>query len=321
MTPQAKKMQLQIAAAFAMVYIFWGSTYLGIRIAVEEMPPFVMGGVRFLISGILMLAFCAARGWKVRINSRDALRLAGIGVLLLTGGNMGVAYAEQHIPSGLASLIVAVVPIWVALVEGVVLRIGKLNARGWAGLTVGIFGLAVLLWPKLNASSSTLGRVELAASIVLIFASLSWSCGSIASRHWKVDVSPITATGWEMTFAGAVNLLLATSLGNFHGFHMSTRGMAAVLYLVVFGSWVGFTAYIWLLEHVPTAKVATYAYVNPIVAVFLGWLVAHESVDRYVVAGSVFIIAGVALITTAKVQDNRSQLAPAVKLSQCEAEA
>lgn len=318
MTPREKNHRLKVAIAFAMVYLFWGSTYLAIRISVEEMPPFVMGGTRFLIAGLLMLAFCAARGMKVRITRADAWKLAIIGVLLLTGGNMGVATAETRVPSGLASLVVAVVPIWVALVEGVFLRIGKLSLRGWGGLGVGIFGLGVLLWPQLTASTD-LGRAELVGCFILMIASLSWACGSIASRHWKVEVSPIVATGWEMTFAGVMNAVIAFGKGDWAVTHLTFRGTAAVIYLIIFGSWVGFTAYVWLLEHVPTAKVATYAYVNPIVAVLLGWLILHESVDRFVLLGSLFILAGVALVTTAKVQDRRaSQTAP---LPACEAEA
>ncbi len=320
MTPREKQHRLQVAIAFAMVYVFWGSTYLAIRISVEEMPPFVMGGTRFLIAGVLMLAFCAFRGMKVAITGRDAWKLALIGVLLLTGGNMGVATAETKIPSGLASLVVAVVPLWVALVEGVVLRLGRLSFRGWLGLVVGIAGLAVLLWPKLTAHTS-LGKAELFASFILIMASLSWACGSIASRHWNIGVTPIVATGWEMAFAGGVNALIAYFKGDWGTAHITTRGVGAVAYLVVFGSWVGFTAYIWLLEHVPTAKVATYAYVNPIVAVLLGWFILHETVDVFVVMGSICIIAGVALVTTAKIQDRKQHHAAPRPLPRVEAEA
>ena len=320
MTPFLRQQNVRVAIAFAMVYIFWGSTYLGIRIAVEEMAPFVMGAWRFLLGGGLMLAWCAWRGIPIGINRNNAWRLALIGVLLLTGGNMGVAYAEKYIPSGLASLIVAIVPIWVAVVEGLILRLDRLNLRGWLGLAVGFSGLGVLFWPKITSGSS-LGNAQLVACVVLTLASLSWSIGSIASRHWKLGLGPLAATGWEMTVAGAMNLLLSIATGDLQKAHITGRGAAAVLYLMVFGSWVGLTAYIWLLDHVPTPKVATYAYVNPIVAIFLGWLIANEKIDAYIIAGSIFIIGGVALVTTAKIKAAAKSPAAVQPLPACEAEA
>jgi drug/metabolite transporter (DMT)-like permease len=293
--------RLQVIVAFALVYLFWGSTYLAIGIADDEhLPPAVMCALRFLIAGPLMLAACAAMGRTVRISLNDALRLATIGCLLLVAANGGLAWAEQWVPTGLAALIVAVTPIWFMVLETFVFRGDRLSRRGLIGLALGIAGIAILFWPKF-AERNTLGTMQLVASFTLLLSSMSWAIGSVLSRKWQMKVDPLTATGWEMSFAAIGNALVALALGQQHRIVLTSRALMAVLYLVVFGSWVGYTAYIWLLKHVSTHKVATYAYVNPIVAVFLGWLVLHERFDGYIFAGSVVIIAAVALVTTAKV--------------------
>jgi drug/metabolite transporter (DMT)-like permease len=293
--------RLQVIVAFALVYLFWGSTYLAIGIADDQyLPPAVMCALRFLIAGPLMLAACAAMGRTVRITLNEAVRLATIGCLLLVGGNGGLAWAEQWVPTGLAALIVAVTPIWFMVLETFVFRGDRLSRRGLIGLALGIAGVAILFWPKV-AERNTLGSMQLVGSCVLLLCSMSWAVGSVLSRKWQMKIDPLTATGWQMSFAAIGNALVALVLGQQHHIVLTSRAFMAVLYLVVFGSWIGYTAYIWLLKHVSTQKVATYAYVNPIVAVFLGWLVLRERFDRYIFAGSVVIIAAVVLVTTAKV--------------------
>src|SRR5579864_2154465 len=314
MSPAEKQHRLKVITAFALVYVFWGSTYLAMRIAVMDLPALFMTGIRYLVAGPLMLAWCALSGRRIGINKRDFIRVLTIGVLLLTIANVIVAWSEEVLPSGLASLIVAIVPLWVAVVEGPVLKLDRLNGRAWSGLVLGVVGLAVLLWPQISASTS-LSRRELFVSIILIFGALSWSCGSLASRHFDLSIGPLAATGWEMTIAGTVNMLLALAIGDQHHVSWSVRGLGAVAYLVIFGSWVGFTAYIWLLNHVPAPKVATYAYVNPVVAVFLGWLILHERVDAFIVAGTVVIVAAVALVTSSKTKREAETSTP--KLPAC----
>ena len=327
MTAAERQHRFRVMTAFLLVYFFWGSTYLAIRIAVEHIPPFMLGGTRFLTAGVLMLAYCALTGRKVALSLAEAWRLAYIGVLLLTGGNMLLAYSEEVLPSGLAALIVATVPLWVALIEGFILKGDRLRGWGWLGLFLGIVGLVVLIWPQFapmvipgsSPASAAQNSGMLFASGVLLLGSLSWSIGSIVSRRSSLSVGPIVATGWEMIFAGGVNLIISLVHGDLHTTQWTARGISAVVYLIIFGSWVGFTAYIWLLEHVPTPKVATYAYVNPVVAVFLGWLILHEQVDRYIALGTVVIVAAVALVTSSKLK-----LSPAPKkqvLPACEAEA
>jgi len=316
MTAAQKQHGFRVALCFALVYVFWGSTYLAIKIAVEHIPAAMMGASRFLISGPLMLAFCALTGRTIKVSRHDFLRVAVIGILLLTGGNVLLAWSEKTVDSGLAALIVAVVPIWVALIEGFFLKGDRLRGRGWLGLFLGIAGLAVLLWPDLRNTSAE--RAKLLAAGVLLFGSLSWTVGSIISRRSKLSIGPFAATGWEMTIAGVANLLISLAIGDVHETVWTPRGIGAILYLVTFGSMVGFTAYIWLLEHVPTPKVATYAYVNPVVAVFLGWLIAGERLDWYIGGELVVIVAAVALVTSSKLKVASD---PTPQLAACEVEA
>lgn len=300
MTEAERRHNLLVGLNFGLVYVLWGSTYLAIRIVVEHIPPAMMGGVRFLIAGAVMLAWCALTGRRVALTRPDFWRIALIAVLLLTGGNVTVGWAEKYVPSGLAALIVAVVPLWVALIETFVLKGERLLPRGMFGLLLGIAGLVVLLWPKI-AGASGMQTMQLYAALGLIAASLSWATGSILSRRWDFRIDAFTATAWEMLIAGVVNMALALALGDHRHVEWTARSIGGLLYLIVAGSWIGFTAYIWLLNHVPTAKVATYAYVNPIVAVFLGWLLADERVDAFILAGTVIIVGSVWLVNTSKV--------------------
>jgi len=318
MTEQERQHRFLVALNFGLVYVLWGSTYLAIRMVVTEgIPPAMMGATRFLIAGSVMLLACVLMGKRIALTRGDLIRVGSIGVLLLTGGNVGVAWAEKTVPSGLAALLAAAVPLWVAIVETLVLRGERLLKRGIFGLLMGIGGLVVLLWPKLM-SPETGGHGVLIGAGILMGASLSWAIGSIVSRRSDLKIDPFAATAWEMLIAGVVNTALSLALGDQHRVVWNHRGVGALAYLVVAGSWIGFTAYIWLLHHVPTAKVATYAYVNPIVAVFLGWLILHESVDAYTLAGAVVIVASVYLVNTSKVHVPTASKAEPPELAECE---
>jgi drug/metabolite transporter (DMT)-like permease len=227
---------------------------------------------------------------------------AVVGILLLMGGNLTLSWAEQTVPSGLAALIVAITPLWFLVLDSLLLGHHRISGRGKAGLALGIAGLFVLFWPELH-SSSPMGRRELWASVALLGGSFLWALGSVLSKRWQSGMDVFSATAWQVTAAGAANFLFALAAGDFSRATWTTRGVSAVLYLVVCGSWIGYTAYIWLLEHVPTSKVSTYAYVNPVVAVFLGWLVLHERVDRFIVMGSMIVVLSVILVTSAKVEE------------------
>jgi drug/metabolite transporter (DMT)-like permease len=307
MTPAQRQHRFSIFLAFGLVYFFWGSTYLAIGIAVERIPPALMCGVRFFIAGVFMLAFCALRGRKIRYNARQLAEMAVVGLLLLMGGNLTLSWAETHIASGLAALIVAAIPLWFLLLDSLLLGDHHVSARGKAGLLMGIGGIVVLLWPQLTATTA-FAREQLWASLSLVGGSFSWALGSVLAKKWKsADVDVFSATAWEMVFAGIGNALLAAVVGDFQHVVWTLRGLAATGYLIVCGSWIGYTAYIWLLAHVPTSKVSTYAYVNPVIAVFLGWLIQHEPVDRYILAGSAIVLAAVILVTSAQVTSKSSE--------------
>jgi drug/metabolite transporter (DMT)-like permease len=302
----------KVILAFGLVYVFWGSTYLGIRIGIEQIPPLLMAGTRFIIAGPLMLLFCAMRGKKVAVNWGQALRLAGLGILMLSGANTILSWAEQWVPSGLASLIVSVTPLWFLVLDTWIFTSEhRPSPRALFGLAFGVAGIFVLLWPQLRHTGS-IGHLELFGSIGLIFGSLCWALGSLLSKRWKLELDAFSAASWEMTFAGAFNVLFALILGEQHRAVWSARGIGAICYLIVFGSWVGFTAYIYLLNHVPTPKVATYAYVNPVVAVFLGWLVLHEQITGYIFAGTVIVVCAVALVTGAELKARLPEEGPAL---------
>ena len=312
--------RLKVIIAFGLVYVFWGSTYLAIGItSAEGIPPFVMCAMRFLIAGPIMLAACTMFGRNIHITGREAVRLATIGILLLVCGNGTLAWAEQYVPTGFAALIIAVTPIWFLVLETFVFRGDRISRRGAIGLLMGVAGIVILVWPKI-AHRESLGTMQLLGSISLLFSSLSWAVGSILSRRWQMKVDPLVATGWEMFFASLAHTMLALVTGQYHRAVFNHRGVMAVLYLVVFGSWIGYTAYVWLLKHVPTPKVATYAYVNPIVAVILGFIVLHERVDRFMLAGSIIIVAAVALVTTAKVKIGKNESIAAEGLPELESE-
>jgi drug/metabolite transporter (DMT)-like permease len=305
--------RLAVILAFGLVYLFWGSTYLAIDIAVETIPPALMCALRFSIAGVVMLAVCAGTGRRIWYSARQIVLAAVVGLLLLMGGNLTLSWAEQTVPSGLAALIVAITPLWFLVLDSLLLGHHRISWRGKAGLALGIVGLLVLFWPELH-SSSALGRKELGASVALLGGSFLWALGSVLSKRWQSGMDVFSATGWQVTAAGGGNFLLALALTDFSRVSWTTRGVSAMLYLVVCGSWIGYTAYIWLLEHVPTSKVSTYAYVNPVVAVFLGWLVLHERVDRFILMGSFIVVLSVILVTSAKVKEKQvAEELPAVE--------
>jgi drug/metabolite transporter (DMT)-like permease len=279
-----------------------------------------MGATRFLVSGSIMLLWCLFTGRRIRIGFGEMLQLGAIGVLLLTSGNVVVGWAEQYVPSGLAALLLAVTPIWVAIIEAWILKSDRLSRRGIIGLSLGTLGLGILLWPKIQ-NTSALGRIELFASLALIFAALSWTVGSLISKRSRFSVDVFVATGWQMLLAGIVNSALAFSFGAFHQTHWNAASFWSIAYLVIGGSLLGFTAYIWLLEHVATAKVATYSYINPVVAVILGVVFLKETFDGFMFAGTAVIVLGVILVTTSKIRSGAASLPAKHQLPACEAEA
>jgi drug/metabolite transporter (DMT)-like permease len=289
-----------IVLAFGLVYLFWGSTYLAIDIAVQTIPPALMCGLRFSVAGAVMLAVCAATGRRVLYAPKQIALAAIAGLLLLMGGNLTLSFAELAVPTGMAALIIAITPLWFLVLDSLLLGDHHISGRGKAGLALGILGLFVLFWPELQ--SGQLGHREFWAAVSLIFGSFSWALGSVLSKRWQSGMDVFSATAWQVFAAGVGCGVFGLIAGDLNHVTWTARGLGAVTYLVICGSWIGYTAYIWLIAHVPTSKVSTYAYVNPVVAVFLGWLVLHERVDRFILAGSAIVVLSVILVTSAKVK-------------------
>jgi drug/metabolite transporter (DMT)-like permease len=298
----SSKLPTRIIVAFACVYFFWGSTYVAIRFGVQVLPPFVLASVRYLIAGPLMLAICAARGMKLWQSKRDFAILAAIGVLMLGVGNMGLVWCEQYLPSGLAALLIAVIPLYVALIEAVMPRGEGLRAKGWVGIAIGFIGLLILLSPGLREGLHSRNG-QLMASFVAIGSAFAWTWGSILSRRSKLATPAFVAAAWEMLFGGLFNSVCLMFSHEGHNVKWTAQGVWSIAWLVVFGSLVGYTAYVYLLDHVPVAKVSTYAYINPIVAVGLGALFLGERLVPIEYAGMAAILVAVYLVTSSKLKN------------------
>jgi drug/metabolite transporter (DMT)-like permease len=286
----------RVILAFAAIYVIWGSTYLAIRIGIESLPPLIMGGVRHLTAGVILFAALKLRGASqpTRLQWRSA---AIIGALLLMGGNGGVILAESLVPSGIAALIIATVPLWIALITW--LRGGLRPGGGTAiGLALGVIGIVLLVNPGQSVGN---GGVNPIGAAILVGAALAWSIGSLYSRSAPLPSNPLMSTAMEMLTGGALMLIVAVTTGEggqVHVDQITARSLLAVLYLIVFGSLIAFSAYVWLLKVSIPSHVSTYAFVNPIVAVFLGWAFASEELTARMLIAAAIIIAGVVLITT-----------------------
>lgn len=293
----ALSLRTKIVLAFLALYVLWGSTFLAIRYAIETIPTLLMASLRFLLAGGALVAWARSRGaaWPGVREWRSAFV---IGTLMLALGNYAVVWAEQRIPSGLAALVIASMPIWLLVLDAMSPGGKRPTAPVVAGIVIGLGGVALLVDPSPGA-----GHVSIAGILVLTGGAIAWAVGSIYSRHAPQSDVPLMATGMQMLAGGvvlAVAAVVAGQLRNFAIGNVSLVSAVSVLYLVTFGSIIGFTAYIWLLKVVATAKVATYSYVNPLIAVFLGWAIAGEPVTRRILLAAAIILSSVALITWKK---------------------
>ena len=287
----------RIAFAFACVYLCWGATYGAIHIAGLHLAPPLVGATRSFFSTILLCAICLGRGSSLRVPLRAAGQLALVGILFLTCNNLMLVWAETKVASGFAALVVAMIPIFVALIETVLPGGESLNLRGWIGTLLGAVGMLALLWPTLHRTAgSAANQRSLFGFVLLLAAALAFAIGSILSRRFRFRVDTFVATTWQIAAAGVVNLTIATAGGCFRTAHWTASGLLAIAYLAVFGSVVGFTAYTYLLQHVPVTKVSTYAFVNPVIAVLIGVALFHERLAPAELAGTVLIIAAVATV-------------------------
>jgi drug/metabolite transporter (DMT)-like permease len=302
-----KPAQIVVILAFASIYLCWGATYTAMSIGVRQLPATILAGTRLIISACLLLAFCFFTGKKIFYSRGIMLRLGLLGLMLLFGGNIGLVWSEKYVASGLAALIVAVTPLWVAVIEALLPGEEQLQRRGVIGLMLGLFALIVLLWPGLHAALQTTqgSGVYAVALVVLVLGPLSFASGSVMSRRMHLPVHPLVAAGWEMMAAALADLLLATVTRQWPHAHWTHQSVAAVAYLIQFGSLLGFSCYIWLIHHVPVAKVATYAFVNPVVAVILGMMILGEHPHPNEYIGMVAVVAAVALVTTSQMKSGR----------------
>jgi len=301
-----------VIIAFAALYLIWGSTYLGIRFSIQTIPPFLMAGARFVLAGTIMYAIAWSQG-VVQSHWRNWRTSLIIGACLLLGGNGGVTISEKYIDSGLAALIVAIVPIYIVLLGWLTGMAPRPTPIMWMGLAGGFAGVGILFGPGLHVQS-TAGRNPAIGISILLVTSFIWSAGSLYSRVAKHAPSPFLTAAQQMICGGILLLIAGVITGELPRFHPSSVSLLSAgsfIYLVLVGAVIGYTAYIWLLRHCDPAKVATYAYVNPIVAVLLGTLFAGETVTVRTLIAAALIIGSVALIITA--QQLRARVAPALR--------
>jgi drug/metabolite transporter (DMT)-like permease len=297
-----------VIAAFAAVYIIWGSTYLGIKYAIETIPPLLMASIRFFVAGSLLMIWCMLKGESLP-NLKSLLWLSISGILMLFVGNGSVAWIEQYLPSGLAAIIVATVPLWFVI----------LDKRQWAyhfsnkliivGLLIGFAGVLVLFWGK-GAAAITGDKMKLISFFVLIVGTIGWTVGSLISKYKKTEGSTSVKVAVQMLSASTVAFFVSlfTEKNQFDVHRVSAESLWGLIYLITMGSLVAFMAYVWLLSVRPASVVGTYAYVNPIVAVFLGWLMVNEPLGAQQIIALAIILAGVILVNLAK--DKQPENAP-----------
>jgi len=268
--------------AYLIVCVFWGSTYLAIKIGVGELPPFLFAGLRFMTAGALLLAGALALGDRLPRRASDWRTLSIVGLFLLAGGNALVVWAEQYTSSGVASIFVVTVALWMAFFDAIIPGgSGDLNWRVMTGLAIGFLGTALLV----GATPAEILRADLRGPIALTCGSAFWSLGSVYGKRHPTETSPYVGAAIQMLVGGAAIALLGSVLGEWQHWHLTARGAEAVGYLVVFGSLLGYTAYTYALRHASATVVGTYAYVNPVIAVLLGWLLLREPITaRTVVA-------------------------------------
>lgn len=300
MTAAERALKWKIIWAFAAVYVLWGSTYLGIRFALETIPPFTMAAVRFIVAGVIMYVWSRQKGHAIPSRSNWAWALL-VGTLLLAGGNGLLVYAEQTVPSSLAALIITTVPLWMVILDWARPNGRRPRASVVLGLIGGLLGVAFLINPDGGPHT---GTVPLAGGIVLLIASLSWATGSVVARSADLHPAPLMNVATQMITGGMVLLVASIALGEpaqVDVAGLSLRSLLALLYLILFGAIIGYTAYIWLLQTVDIAKVSTYAYVNPVVAVLLGWGLGGEALSNRTLVAAAIIVASVGLITSTRV--------------------
>ena len=284
-------------AAFGIIYFVWGSTFLAIRISVHEIPPLLCAAMRFFIAGLILFAWTLAR--REPLPTRRQWLAATFMALLIFVGDYGFLFwAEQRVPSGIAAVMMATIPAFIALSEIIILHTQRLTLRLTIALLIGLAGVAVLVSRSLNLGGAPIDR---AGAVGLILASINWSIGTVLTRKLPLPPSKVMSSGSQMLVGGILLSLTASVFGEFHGFHpqnVSAKAWLSLAYLIIAGSIIGFTAYLWLIHHESPTKVGTYAYVNPVVAVLLGYFFAAEPLGSRTITGTILVLVSVVIITT-----------------------
>lgn len=307
--PEQSSKRTAVLAAFIAVYLCWGSTYTAIRVAGEHLPPPVVSATRSILTTALILLIALSRRKSLRVPKGEGPKLALIGLLFMSGNNMLLTWGETMVPSGFASLVVSTLPIMVALMEWGLPGGEPLNKRGWAGTLLGTLGIAVLVWPSLHGHPPGPGaRVGLGV-VVCLLAALCFAVGSVLSRRFKFKADTFIATGWQIGIAGIFNAMFALVTGCFRRAVWTVHGVESIVWLSVMGSLVGLVAFTYLLQNVAVTKVATYAFVNPMIAVLLGVVVLGERLAPTEMAGMAVIVCSVAMVVLSRVGGTKTRAA------------
>jgi drug/metabolite transporter (DMT)-like permease len=297
MEPVAKAHTWKVLVAFAIIYFVWGSTFLAIRVGVREVPPFLLAGMRFLVAGAVLFLWMRFKGTPTP-SFREWSSASLLAILIFVFDYGLLFWAEKRVPSGIAAVMMAMIPLFMALSEILILRTQRLTARLAVALLVGIGGVAVLVSRSLSFGEAP---IETSGAIALVVASVSWSVASALTRKLPLPAAKTMSSGVQMLLGGVFLTLAAAVLGEFRGVHLQAVSSAAWLslaYLIVAGSIIGFTAYVWLIHHESPTKVGTYAYVNPVVAVLIGYFLGGEAIGPRTILGTVFVLVSVIVITT-----------------------
>jgi len=282
--------------AFAIVCVVWGTTYLAIRIALETIPPLLLTGSRFVVAGLIMLAVARLRGEKPPRDVRTLANLALVGFLMVGMGNLAVVWAEQWVPSGIAALLVATAPFWMAIIE--MFRSGgeRLDLRSGLGMLIGFAGVAMLVTPRGSGGAWSVNF--LLGALAIQIGGMCWQLGSARSKYNLKQVPLLASSAMQMLFGGIIVTIVGFAIGEAPRFVLTPRTFTALAYLTIFGSLIAYSAYVFALAHMRTTHASLYAYVNPVVAVFLGWLILNEPLTWLSVLAMIVILAGVALVQT-----------------------
>lgn len=303
--------KLMVIIAFATVYLVWGSTYFFIRIAIQGIPPLLMGAMRFFTAGMLMLIWCIVKGEKIFIR-KSLITSAIVGILLMGGGNGAVIWAEQTLPSAMVAILVSAAPIWFVLLDGQSWGVNFRSKSTITGLIIGFLGVLLLFGEQLDGVlGSNIAGAKVIPMALLIFGSISWSSGSLYAKHHPSEGSAAVNIAWQMIIAGILFLPAGLVNNEFRDLHFSqipVQSWLALLYLIVFGSIAAFSAYVWLLSVRPATQVSTYAYVNPVIAVILGVVFAAEHISMIQIGGLLIILVSVLLINLAKYRKSKAEV-------------